>query len=189
MNLPGALPCVSSIRSLLDHEEKQIFEGEFRFDILERRLDLNKIKYAFCSEDCTAVVPRVTYYVSSNSFIDFSLPLTDGLPMNRYFQTGSLAQLEIWFSDIEKSKLLNLHMIQPIPHIGEIASPLILSAYGTDSKYTYLDIIRRWIWIYEECLARDVRIIGFATDGDPKIFEGDVTRLRIFSFFTQHVPS
>ena len=32
MNLSGGLSRVSSIRSLLDQEEKQIFEGEFRFE-------------------------------------------------------------------------------------------------------------------------------------------------------------
>ena len=168
INLPGAVPSVSSIRSLLDQEEKRMFEGEFRFETLQRQFRLTKAKFAFCAEDCTAVVPQVTYDATFNSFVGLPLPLSNGLPMNRHYQTESLSQLETWFSQVEKSKLLNLHMIQPLSCAEEITTPLILSAYGTDSKYTFADIVHRWIWIYEQCLAKDVRIIGFATDGDPK---------------------
>ncbi|CAF1479136.1 unnamed protein product [Didymodactylos carnosus] len=47
-------------------------------------------------------------------------------------------------------------------------SPVILAAYGTDSKFTAIDIFRRWIHIYEQCSAKQIRIIGFSTDCDSK---------------------
>ncbi|CAM4797064.1 unnamed protein product [Rotaria magnacalcarata] len=151
-----------------DEEEKRIKEGEFRFDIVGRHLSLSKTNIAFCSEDCTAIVPKVTYDVNSNSFVGFSLPLVEGRPITNHYRTECLAQLESWFSSTDKSTLLNIHMIQPITSTEKASNPIILSAYGTNSKYTSLDIIRRWIWIFHECIEKNIRIIGFSTDGDPK---------------------
>ena len=168
LNLPGALPNLSTIRSLIEKEQTHLSEGEFRFDALKTHFSLTNTNIAFCAEDCTGVIPKVTYDVNSNSFVGFSLPLIDGLPISEFYRTETLSQLEGWFDSIDKSPLLNLHMIQPITKTGQISTPLILSAYGTDAKYTSLDIIRRWIWIFQEFLARGIRIIGFSTDGDPK---------------------
>ncbi|CAF3893394.1 unnamed protein product [Rotaria sp. Silwood1] len=94
MNIPGAIPAVSTIQSSLDREESQIMEGEFRFDTLKHKFSSNDISIAFCAEDCTPVIPTVTYNVTSNTFVGFSLPLINGLPVSKYFQTESLAELE-----------------------------------------------------------------------------------------------
>ncbi|CAF4999130.1 unnamed protein product, partial [Rotaria sp. Silwood1] len=68
MNIPGAIPAVSTIQSSLDREESQIMEGEFRFDTLKHKFSSNDISIAFCAEDCTPVIPTVTYNVTSNTF-------------------------------------------------------------------------------------------------------------------------
>ena len=69
---------------------------------------------------------------------------------------------------MDKSTLLNVHMVQPIMSIDKSSAPFLLSTYGTNSKYTSLDIIRRWIWIFDQCREKDIRILGFSTDGDAK---------------------
>lgn len=45
----------------------------------------------------------------------------------------------------------------------KFSKPLLLSAYGTNNKITSVDILRRWIYIFDNCLINGVRIIGFAT--------------------------
>jgi hypothetical protein len=41
--------------------------------------------------------------------------------------------------------------------------PCVLSAYGVDNQFTAMDILRRWIYIFENCIDMGVRIIGFST--------------------------
>ncbi|CAF4825556.1 unnamed protein product, partial [Rotaria sp. Silwood2] len=48
------------------------------------------------------------------------------------------------------------------------SNPFLLSAYGTDSEYQSIDIIRGWIWIFEQTMLKNIRIVGYSTDGDPK---------------------
>ncbi|CAF3621841.1 unnamed protein product [Rotaria socialis] len=48
------------------------------------------------------------------------------------------------------------------------SNPFLLSAFGTNNFFETIDIIRRWIWIFEQSLLKSVRIVGFSTDGDPK---------------------
>ena len=168
MNIPDTIPAVSTIQSCLNGEECQIVKDEFCFDTLKRKFILNDKSIAFCAEDCTSVIPTVTCNAASNTHVGFSLPLSNGLPVCKYFQAESLAKLEHRFSSMDKSTLLNVHMVQPIMSKRKSSAPFILSAYGTNNKYTSIDIICRWISIFEQCLARDIRILGFSTDVDPK---------------------
>ena len=168
LNISGTFPSVSTIQSFLDEEERNIKKGEFRFDIVRHHLTSTNTHIAFCSEDCTAIIPKVTHDINSNSFVGFSLLLVEGCPITDYYRTDSLTQLENWCRSGDKSTLLNIHMIQPIVSTSQTSSPIILSSYGTNCKYTSLEIIRRWIWIFDECLAQGIRIIGFPTDAGPK---------------------
>ena len=62
--------------------------------------------------------------------------------------------------------LLNVHMFQSIPekdYLRNIPKPFLLSAYGTDNKFTAMDVIRRWLHIFEGCLDVGVTIVGFST--------------------------
>ena len=180
-NLPGAFPSISTVQSLLEKEEKYCTEGEFRFDVVKKHLNLIGSNFAFCAEDSRAVVPQVSFDMTSNSFVGFSLPLAEGIPVSQYFQTDSALQLERWFSQVDKSSLLNLHVIQPVTRTEQKSSPIILSAYGTNSKYRSFDIIRRWLWIFNEFLLRGIRIIGFSSDADPKYMKAMKLVLGFFS--------
>ncbi|UJR06646.1 hypothetical protein I4U23_010930 [Adineta vaga] len=130
------------------------------------------VQYAFCAEDCTGVIRRIKYDEHTDSFIGFCTPLSDGVPITSRFRTNSLAELNMWMETNEKAPLLSAHCIQAIPPANQTTVPLsfILSAYGTSSKYTALDILKRWIFIYKKSIERIVRIIGFSTDGDSKYF-------------------
>ncbi|CAF1178512.1 unnamed protein product [Rotaria sordida] len=68
MNIPGAIPAVSIIQSSLDSAESQIMASEFRFDTLKRKFSLNDKTIAFCAEDCTPIIPTITYNATSNTF-------------------------------------------------------------------------------------------------------------------------
>ncbi|CAF1596085.1 unnamed protein product [Rotaria magnacalcarata] len=57
-------------------------------------------------------------------------------------------------------------MIQPVRSTTQntILSPFLLSAYGIDNTATVNDILKRWWYIFNQCLQRNIRIIGFAPD-------------------------
>lgn len=101
----------------------------------------------------------------TDSFVGFALPLNDGVPVSQHYRTQSFKQLKNWFDTTEKSSLLNLHMIQHILPIDKPTPPVsfFLSAYGTDGSFKAIDILRRWIFIFEQCLNRKTRILGFST--------------------------
>ncbi|CAF5168726.1 unnamed protein product, partial [Rotaria magnacalcarata] len=66
----------------------------------------------------------------------------------------------------EAASLLNVHMFQSISTEDDptnFPKPFLLSAYGVDNTFTAVDILRRWMYIFESCLDKDVRIVGFST--------------------------
>ncbi|UJR38906.1 hypothetical protein I4U23_031574 [Adineta vaga] len=145
------------------------------------------VQHAYCAEDCTGVIRRIKYDTNTNSFIGFSTPLRDGVPIPCRFKTNSLAELKIWMETYEKAPLLNAHCVQAIPSANQTVAPssFVLSGYGTSSKYSSLDILRRWIFIYKKSLEQDVRIIGFSTDADNKYLRG----MRLMSGFYANMPN
>ena len=165
MNLSPALPSITTLNKLILNSDSKVNEGEFRFDLLCEYFHRIDSRYAFGSEDCTGVVRRISYDQATNSFIGFATPSSNGIPIAGYYQTDSFDQLKSWFASVQKSPLLNIHMIQPLPSSGQknIPSAFLLSGYGVVNTYTSIEIIRRWLFIFDECSKRNIRIIGFST--------------------------
>ncbi|CAF3114935.1 unnamed protein product [Rotaria socialis] len=182
LNLPGSIPCLNSLRSILTSSNKNFVEGEFQYEHLKDFIDMLDCKYAFCGEDSTSVVPKVSYDSRSNSFVGFTLPLNNGFPSSRYFTTNSFGKLETWFEEVDKSFLINVHVIQAVCSIDQTSpSPFLLAAYGTNSKYTAQDILERWSRIFDSCMTQNIRILGFSADCDPKQMKAMRDSMGFFS--------
>ena len=71
----------------------------------------------------------------------------------------------MWMDTNEKAPLLNIHCVQAIPSSNQTIAPpsFLLSGYGTSSKYTSLDILRRWVFIHKNSTKQNVRVLGFST--------------------------
>jgi hypothetical protein len=165
MNLSPALPSLQTLNKLLSNSNLKINEAQFLFDELHDYLNQIDVKYAFGAEDCTGVIRKVNYDQETNSFVGFATPLVNGIPVPHYYQTNSFNQLESWFNASDKSSLLNIHMIQPLPSSNSsiVPPPFLLSGYGVVNTYTSMDILRRWLFIFDNCLQKNIRIIGFST--------------------------
>lgn len=169
LNLPAAIPSITTVRSIISSSEHRFIEGEFQYSRFLELVQALDCKYVFCGEDSTAVIPKVSYDSHSNSFVGFTLPLENGFPRCQFYSTTSLDELESWHNEVEKSSLLNIHVIQALTSANQIAlPPFLLSAYGTNNKYNAHDILTRWSRIFDVLIAQNVRVLGFATDGDPK---------------------
>ena len=165
MNLPGSLPNWSTLNAIISSSNSNISEGEFRFDQLQKHYKNFNIQYAFGSEDTTGIIKQIKYDSITNTFHGFPMPLIHGIPIKEYYQTDSFDTLKLWFKSIKKASLLNVHMIQPVQSTSHsfTPSPFLLSAYGIDNTATANDILERWWYIFNQCLQRNIRIIGFST--------------------------
>ena len=163
INLSGAQPNLVTLKSYISNADLKLIEGEFRIDSLQKHLNSIDTNYGFGSEDCTGVIRKIKYDKEANTFLGFSTPLNKGIPTVKYFQTDSFEYLKTWFGTIEKAPLLNVHMFQPVVKFMKQSSPFLISAYGVNSRYTSVDIMRRWSYIYQECQKKHIRIIGFST--------------------------
>ena len=106
LNLPGSLPNLTTLNTLIGTNEDVIIECKFRFSQLQRYLQSFKVEHVFCAEDCTALVRKITYDVKTDTFIGFSTPLDNGVPFPLYFKTTSFSELQQWFGTIERAPLL-----------------------------------------------------------------------------------
>jgi hypothetical protein len=137
-------------------------EAEFKFESLQQYSS----GFAFCSEDTTGVIRKLEYDSPTNSFIGFATPIIDGIPLAQHYRADTFDDLEMFYNTKETAKLLNVHMLQGISTENDptnFPKPFLLSAYGVNNKFTSMDILRRWMYIFENCLDKGVRVIGFST--------------------------
>ncbi|CAF4985287.1 unnamed protein product [Rotaria sp. Silwood1] len=146
LNLPGSLPNLTMLHSLISNSNLKISEAEFRFDELQNKFKNLNFQYAFGSEGMTSVIKKIKYDSITNTFVGFPTTLAHGIPIKEHYKTDSFDILKLWFSSIEKSSLLNVHMIQPLQSSSQnvIPSPFLLAAYGTNTTTTADDILQRW---------------------------------------------
>ncbi|CAF1047228.1 unnamed protein product [Rotaria sp. Silwood1] len=185
LNLPGLVPSITSVDGSITKAGGKIVEGEFRYDALSDLQISNNYQLAVCSEDCTGVIQKVVYDASTNTFIGFSTPLDHGVPVPQFFQTDSYDQLKEWFENEEKSNLLNVHMLELLTISKSSSTSFLLGAYGITSKFNSIDVLRRWLWIFERSRISNIRILAFATDCDPKYLRA----MRLITGFFAKLPN
>ncbi|CAF2142265.1 unnamed protein product [Rotaria magnacalcarata] len=150
----------------------------YRYDSIVRHI---------CAEDCTATVSKIVYDTQTNTFIGFSLPLDqNGLPIAKSYSTDSFTCLENWYLNDPIAKSLGAHLIQPLSSSLENISPYLLAVDGTNNKFKSPDVITRWGYIYRQCKAKGVRVIGYSTDCDCRYLNAMKRPLGFFGDFAYH---
>ncbi|CAF4823955.1 unnamed protein product [Rotaria socialis] len=112
LNIPGFLPSLTVIQALIDASTNYFQEGEFRYNVMSHYISSKNLKFVYAAEDCTSVIPKITYNTRSNNFTGFVPPLKGGLPQINTFSTESFAELQHWFCTVSMPHLLNAYMIQ-----------------------------------------------------------------------------
>jgi hypothetical protein len=165
VNLSLALPSIQTLNKLMSSGDTKINERQFRFDSLKDYFYRIDVEYGFGSEDCTGVIRKISYDQKTNSFIGIVTPLANGIPIAEHYQSNSFDELKSWFSTLNRSSLLNIHMVQPYPSSKHptIPSAFLLTGFGVVNTCTSMDILRRWSFIFNQCLKKYIRIIGFST--------------------------
>lgn len=168
MNFKFLLPSIQTVKNFYTHNPYE--EARFRYDESKAYLDSVQSRFIYLSEDCSAIIPRIEYDSNSNNFNGFATPIVDGIPIEKSFNCQTFEELKSLFENVPRANLVNIHVIQPICDDGFPVKPSasVLSAYGTDNKVTSMDVLKRWLFIYQEFHYRNIRVLGFSTDGDPK---------------------
>ncbi|CAM4840137.1 unnamed protein product [Rotaria magnacalcarata] len=184
LNIPAFIPSTQVIQASIISSQHYLTEGLFDFLRVRDYFSSKQSTLAFCAEDSTTIVPKITYDSKSNMFIGFSLPLDqNGLPIPSLYSTDSFSQLENWYLNESMAKLLVANLIQPLSYSSGNLSPYLLAAYGTDNTFKATDVISRWRCIYHRCKANGIRLIGFSTDCDSRYLNAMKLSLGFFGDF------
>lgn len=144
-----------------------IKEGEFRFPLLRERLNGASSNKVWLSEDATQVTGRLQYDRKTNQIVGFVLPIDEnGLPICDSFPALSGKKIASYFEKGVVSKTVYVLMARPL---APNCPPLCLALFGTDNKFSSVDVGRRWKWLMETAKQYDIEIVGFGSDGDPKL--------------------
>ncbi|CAH0562941.1 unnamed protein product [Brassicogethes aeneus] len=175
-NLRCSLPSITTINKTLDECQK-IKEGQLRFSELKTYLVKRNLPLkVFISEDQTAILRRIQYDPKTNEMTGFLLPLSEntGFPITGKYVVNTLSDIEIALKEGTISNNAYVFMAQPL---AEHTPGFCLGIFGTDNRFNYKDVLKRWNHIVNEAGKEGILIEGFSSDGDPKCLKS----MRIWS--------
>lgn len=127
----------------INKTKKRFVEGDLRCKELNDYLDkVDSPKAVWLSEDGSGIVSKVAYDSASNQLVGLVLPFHSetGIPIPFSFKPKSEHNIEK-FLKCPTSTHLYLVMAQPIK---SNTPPFILQIFGTDNKFTAMNIVQRW---------------------------------------------
>lgn len=166
-NMPLALPSLTTTNRFMARPNHSIVEGVLRCDELLVYLTERQQPLALClSEDATRVINRVQFDVKTNQLVGFVPPLDDnGLPVPFTFSARTAEEIaEHFLSGNSIAKYINVIMAKPLGG----APSFCLLIFGSNSKYTTLDVLNRWTHITSELKKRKIEVLTIASDSDTK---------------------
>ena len=169
-NMPEALPSLKSVQNIVHHHYAKVEEGIYRYDDLV--VHLKKYDSPFLvaiAEDATRIVQRVEYDPQTNRCVGFVLPVDDnGIPKTNAFIANTFEEIEKMFTDYSIAKYAYLYTATPLK---EGVPSFTLACIGTDNKFTFEQVLKRWQCIFSELKKRGIRVISFAADGDSRLLK------------------
>lgn len=166
-NLLGCFPSISTMNRYIHRSDHAVVEGELRIDELKVYLkERNMPMWVSLSEDATRVDNRLQYDARTNQIIGFVLPTNhNGLPIPFQYKARDVQEILTHFSkDIPIANFVNTIMAKPL---GD-ASAFCLLIFGSNSKYSALDVAKRWSYVSEELEKVGIRVLNISSDSEPK---------------------
>lgn len=164
-----ALPSISTLFRYLDNTQNKVAEGNFRFEELRVFLiKRNLPPKIWVSEDATRITGKIEYDHKFNNVIGFVLPLNNGCPQSDSYPATSAKAIVEYFNSGVRANYAYVIMAQSLI---DSAPPFCLAIYGTDNRFTYEDIIKRWNVMKTAAADQGIEIIGFSSDGDTRLLK------------------
>lgn len=172
-NAQHAVPSLRAVDGYVAQHASNAVEGVLRsVELLQYLNHLQLPKIVALSEDATRVTNRIQYDSQTNQLVGFVLPLGEnGMPIAGYNKARSAAEIEKCFYNVETcqqkkcASYVNVVMAQPlVPGIPAFC----LLVFGSDAMYNTKDIEKRWQFIKDELKKKEIDVVTFASDSDPK---------------------
>ncbi|CAF5216126.1 unnamed protein product, partial [Rotaria magnacalcarata] len=71
LNIPSLLPSVQILQAAISAAENNLTEGKFNYEGACNYFNSSRVTLGFIAEDATAVIPKITYDTTSDTFIGF----------------------------------------------------------------------------------------------------------------------
>ncbi|CAF5219934.1 unnamed protein product, partial [Rotaria magnacalcarata] len=72
LNIPSLLPSVQILQAAISATENNLTEGKFNYEGACNYFNSIHVTMGFIAEDATAVIPKITYDTTSDTFIGFA---------------------------------------------------------------------------------------------------------------------
>ncbi|KAE8739775.1 hypothetical protein FOCC_FOCC014722 [Frankliniella occidentalis] len=171
INLPGSLPSITTLDRTFNLHKSIPVEGEIRLAELSQYLtDNNYPRTVILAEDATRIVNRVQYDSKTNQIVGFVPALLEnGLPAVKSFPATSASVIKGYFEGNKVSSNAYVMMAQPL---AEKAGAFCLGLFGSDNKFSAVDVGRRIQWIKFEAYQRyRITVLAVAADGDARLLK------------------
>lgn len=147
-----------------------IREGEFRFAELKTYLQERSLPMAvWISEDGTRITCRVQYNSRFNQVVGFVLPFDDnGLPIVGTFAATSSEKIREYF---QSGRIANYVYVIIAQSLQEGVPAFCFSFFGSDNRFTAIDVIRRWKWMQMQATLHGITLVEFSSDGDTRLLQ------------------
>lgn len=135
--------------NLISKHKEVIKEGELRCNQLASYLEKSKYpNLVFLSEDGSSVVQKIVHESRTNQLVGLVLPLnsTNGMPQLFTYTAKSAEEIKE-FMNKPRSNLVYVIMAQPLQ---KGAPAFILQLFGTNNKFTAVDVSKRWRYTENE---------------------------------------
>lgn len=165
------MPSISTMNRFIRNNAKPVIEGECRFNDLREFLDKRNLPRFICvSEDATRITGRIQYKKDDNEVVGFVLPLnqTTSMPESHHFKATSFDTIENYFNEETRSNLLYTFIAQTLQ---KDSPSFCFNLFGTNNSFTYLDVLKRRKYITEEMRKVDIHVLGYSSDGDPRLLK------------------
>lgn len=166
-NIECALPSLNTTNRYIHKARHQICEGALRSESLLKYLqERNLPLIVSLSEDATRIEGRVQFDPNSNQLVGFVPPINEntGMPKTNAYKARSTEEMIFHFSTATTSQFVNTIMAQPLANVPAFC----LAFFGSDSKYSAIDVARRWDYIADELNKLGIIVVNWSSDSDPK---------------------
>jgi len=168
-NMDRVLPSITTIFRYLDNTQSKVIEGSFRFNELRVHLIKKNLPLKiWISEDATRITGKIEYDVKSNKIVGFVLPLMNGCPVPNAFIASSAKTIAQYFNSESRANYAYVIMAKPL---NDTAAPFCLSIFGTNNRFSNEDVINRWEFMKTVASEQGIEILGFSSDGDPRLLK------------------
>lgn len=167
-NLEAALPSLPTVDRYIRSSHFQIIPGVLRTgELLQYLNERNLPKMVSISEDMTRIINRVQYDSRTNQLYGFVEPINrqTGMPIPCCFPARFCEEIIRHFMKGTVSNYINVVMVQPI---AKGASSFCLLLYGSDNRFTAVDVKKRWKYIENELQKVGITVLTISSDSDAR---------------------